>query len=117
MMAFAMQNDMMHKKMMWKMSMVQNTNCCLEKNEDNNWCNHSCCISWNSDFQNIILNNHNFEEKILKIKLISFIDIFAESSHFFENKILIRKTSPPNLDNKIKYYSYSDLVKIIKSNT
>ena len=110
MMSFAMQSNM-HKEMMWNMKM----HCCDDV--DSNNCEHSCYFSWNSDFKIITLNNTNFQKKILKIKIINFYDIFWKSSEFLENKNLINNTSPPNLQNKIKYYSYSDLVKIIKSNT
>ena len=103
MMSFAMQNDI-HQNMMWEMDM------------DLNNCIHSCCISWDLDFQIIILNNNNFQKKILKIKSVNFYDIFWKSSQFLNNKNLINNTSPPNLESKIKNYSYSDLVKIIKSN-
>jgi len=74
-----------------------------------------CCISLDSDSEIVILNN-TFQKKILKIKLINFIDIFQVSSKFLENKNLIKNTSPPNLEKKIKNYSYSELIKIIKSN-
>lgn len=110
MMTFAMQNNMM-----WEMQMMKNTDC-WGKYEKNNWCNKSCCISWKLNFQKNIFNN-NHTEKILKIKQISFINFFVKSSNFLENKKLVKNTSPPNIENKIKYYSYSDLVKIIKSNT
>ncbi|MFK7780486.1 MAG: hypothetical protein QM490_05130 [Candidatus Gracilibacteria bacterium] len=36
---------------------------------------------------------------------------------FLENKNLIKKNSPPYLKRNIKNYSYSKLIKIIKSNT
>jgi len=74
-----------------------------------------CCISIDSDFEIFILNN-NFKEKVLKIKLINLIDIFQISSKFLENKNLIKNNPPPNFQKKIKNYSYSDLIKVIKSN-
>jgi len=103
MMAFAMHSNMW-KQMMMKMN-------CAEKKD----CHSSC---YKAVIKNkLISSNNNFSIKIIKIKLFSFIDIFSNSSYFLENKNLIRNTSPPpNLNKKIKYYSYSDLIKIIKSN-
>ena len=111
MMAFAMQSDI-HKEIMWNMQMH-----CWDNISFNN-CDHFCHFSWNVDFKIFTLNNTNFQKKVLQMSIISFYDIFWKSSEFLENKNLINNTSPPpNLQNKIKYYSYSDLVKIIKSNT
>ena len=63
-------------------------------------------------------SNSSFQKKIIKIKIFSFVNILENnSSKFLENKNLIKNTSPPNLQKSIKYYSYSDLIKIIKSNT
>ncbi len=109
MMSFAMQTEM-HKQMMWKMKM----DCCDDLEKDN-WCN-DCCILADTDLNSNNINLSNYK-KILKIKLISFVDIFSTSSNFLENKNLIKNTSPPNYKQKIKFYSYSDLIKIIKSNT
>ena len=106
MMAFAMQNNMWAK--MWMMQM----NC---KHSETNSCKKSC-HSLDIKVKSTFINSNN-DEKVLKIKLTSLIDIFSVSSKFLENKNLIKNTSPPNLNKKIKYYSYSDLVKIIKSNT
>lgn len=99
------------RQMMLNMDM----NCCYDIDLNN--CNHFCCVSWDSDFQVITLNNNNFQKKILKIKITNFYDIFWKSTEFLENKNLLNKTSPPNFKSNIKNYSYSDLVKIIKSNT
>jgi len=108
MMAFAMQNNM-HSQMMWEMQ-------CCDKSDEWKKCSNECCYS--SDIKiNPIISNSNNDKKILKTKLISFINIFEKSSKFLENKNLIKTNSPPNIENKIKFYSYSDLVKIIKSNT
>ncbi|MDQ7022425.1 MAG: hypothetical protein Q9M97_02665 [Candidatus Gracilibacteria bacterium] len=95
------------KKCEWKKWIV------CEKEKDNS--DNSCCISVGDNLKIINLNNNNFDIKILKIRLFSLIDIFSESSRFLENKNLIKKTSPPNYKNKIKNYSYSDLIKITKS--
>jgi hypothetical protein len=88
---------------------------CCNNSENKKSCETQCCDSSDIDSN---LNNINFNnsKKILKTKLTSFINIFNISSKFLENKNLIKNTSPPNIENKIKYYSYSDLVKIIKSN-
>jgi hypothetical protein len=109
MMSFAMQTKM-HNKMMLEMKMK-----CCDYSKENN-CNDSCCISSVTDLWINLINLDN-SKKILKVKLISFINIFDFSSKFLENKNLLKTNSPPFLDKKIKYYSYSDLVKIIKSNT
>ncbi len=94
---------------------VKKINCCKEKKS--NPCKKNCCIK-NIIEKNINPSNINLKEKILKIKIFSFIDIFSISKYFIENKNLIKNSSPPpNLEKKIKYYSYRDLVKIIKSNT
>jgi hypothetical protein len=87
---------------------------CCEHSKQNN-CDDSCCYSSDIEISPNSVNSNN-SKKILKTKLISFINIFETSSKFLENKKLIKNTSPPNLNKKIKYYSYSDLVKIIKSN-
>lgn len=104
MMAFAVQNDI-HDEMMEKMNMD-----CHEKTSET-----ECCESTKLEISPNYIKSDT-EVKILKIKLISFVDIFNKSSNFFKNKNLIKNTSPPNIENKIKHYSYSDLVKIIKSN-
>jgi len=108
MMAFAMQNKM-HSKMMWMMEMK-----CVHS--DWKKCHETC---HKAELKNIIVSsNINLNKKIIKTKIFSFIDIFSNtSSKFLENIKLIKNTSPPNLQKEIKYYSYSDLVKIIKSNT
>jgi len=107
MMAFAMDDNMSGK--MWIMQM----NC---EHSTSDSCKKSCHSS-EVKIKSTFLNS-NWWKKILKIKLISFIDIFSNnSSKFLENKNLIKNTSPPYLEKEIKYYSYSDLVKIIKSNT
>jgi hypothetical protein len=86
---------------------------CCEHSEQNN-CGDFCCSSADTDIDLNLNNiNHNNTKKILKFKLNSFINI---SSKFLRNRNLIKNTSPPNLENKTKYYSYSDLIKIIKSN-
>ena len=108
MMSFAIQN-WMHNKVMWDMQ-------CCDKSDEWKKCNAKCCYSSNIEINPILLNSSN-DKIILKIKLISFINIFYSSSKFLENKNLIKTNSPPNIENKIKFYSYSDLVKIIKSNT
>jgi len=103
MMAFAMHSDMW-KQMMMKMDCDKGGKC------------HSSCHK--VVIKDVIVSsNTSFSTKIIKIKLFSFVDIFSVSSKFLENKNLIKNTSPPNLNKKVKYYSYSDLVKIIKSNT
>ena len=103
---FAMQNNMWAK--MWMMKMQ----CCKDHKKKK-----SCCFLSKVNIK-IVFSNTTFSSKIIKIKLFSFVDIFLNSNKFLENKNLIKNTSPPpNLNKKIKYYSYSDLVKIIKSNT
>ena len=105
MMAFAMQS-WMDSKMMQKMN-----------------CNHSkkdCKkICHNSDLKIKLttFSNNNFSKKIVKVKIFSFVDISENYSKILENKNLIKNTSPPNIKRKIKYFSYLNLVKIIKSNT
>ena len=105
MMSFAMQS-WMHGKMMQKMN-------CNHSNKD---CKKTC---HNSDLKIKLtsFSNTSFSKKIIKKKFFSFIDISENYSKILENKNLIKNTSPPNIENKIKFYSYSDLVKIIKSNT
>ena len=109
MMAFAMQTEI-HKEMMWEMKM----DCCEHNNEES--CSDSCCFSSDKELISIFSNSNQYK-KILKVKIISFINIFDFSSKFLENKNLLKTNSPPNIIQKVKYYSYSDLIKIIKSNT
>jgi len=85
--------------------------CCEENN-----CNNECCFT--SDLEKkIYFSNISTSKKILKIKIVGFVDIFSVKTSILENKNLVKKTSPPNIEQKIKLYSYSDLIKIIKSNT
>jgi hypothetical protein len=88
---------------------------CCNHSKSKKSCDTQCCDSSDIEISPIFINSNN-SKKVLKTKLIGFINIFNVSSKFLENKNLIKNTSPPNIENKIKYYSYSDLVKIIKSN-
>ena len=105
MMAFAMQSWMQNK-------MIQKMNC----NHSNKDCKQIC---HNSDLKIKLtsFSNTSFSKKIIKIKIFSFVDISENYSEILENKNLVKNTSPPFMEKEIKNYSYSDLVKIIKSNT
>ncbi len=106
MMAFAMQKNMDSK--MWIMQMHCN-------HLDSDTCKKACHYS---DLKiKLPFSNSNFSKKVLKIKVSNFIAIIPISSYFLENKKLIKNISPPNLKRKIKFFSYSNLIKIIKSNT
>ena len=91
MMAFAMQ-DWMKMQMVWEISMD-----CCDSNKDKN--EKECCFTTDVESN---LNNLNNSNKTLKIKLIGFIDIISLSSHFLENKKLIK--------------NYTSLTGIIKNN-
>ncbi len=107
MMSFVMQTNE-HKQMIDNIKI----DCC-----DWNKCYKECCFLYVLDIDTNLLQNNNFFKKLLKIKLFSFVDIFWKSSYFLENNNLIKLNSPPYIIKKVKYYSYSDLIKIIKSNT
>ena len=85
--------------------------------EDKELYNHECCYEsgWISSIS--IWSNIREENKKIKIKIKSFIDIFSFSLKLYENKNLTKITSPPNQVRKVRNYSYTDLTKIIKSNT
>ena len=72
---------------------------------DSKSCKKSC---HSSDLKiKLSLLNSNFQKRIIKEKVFSFVNIFSNnSSNFLENKNLIKNTSPPNIENKIKYYFY-----------
>ena len=91
MMAFAMQ-DWMKMQMVWEISMD-----CCDSNKDKT--EKECCFTTELESN---LNNLNNSNKTLKIKLIGFIDIISLSSHFLENKKLIK--------------NYTSLTGIIKNN-
>lgn len=116
MMSFAMQKMDMKVEMI---VMENNKNSSLYCNESNSneHCNHDCCYesAWlsNMPLSNIIREN----SKKLKIKINNLVDIFTFSLKSFDNKNLVKITSPPNKARKIKNYSYIELIKIIKSNT
>jgi hypothetical protein len=84
---------------------------CHDKSSDT-----ECCESSSLEIIPHFINSSN-QNKILKIKLISFIDIFNVSSKFLENRKLIKNTSPPDynfLKKDIK--NYTSLTGIIKNN-
>jgi hypothetical protein len=110
MMSFAIKNNIQsnHK---WNMKMH-----CMWNIKYGKWWKHTCPLLKKIDFFSISLNT-NYSSKILKIKVLSFINIFSDNKYLLENKNLIKNTSPPNEEEKQKYYSYIDLIKIIKSNT
>lgn len=111
-MSFAMQDNNMVSEMGmnqidycesdWKTDKIPNSNCCYESD---------------SAVLTSALNNFQNDNKAIKIKVNKCLDIFTFSINAFENKKLIKNTSPPFIEKKIKYYSYKDLIKIIKSNT
>ena len=111
MMSFAMQDTSMKMEM-------QDMSWCWDNNEESkSFCNHECCYDSKWVSQVNLLNTTRENNKKLKIKVKSILDIFSFSIKSFENRKLIQITSPPNLLRDIKNYSYKDLTKIIKSNT
>ena len=107
MMSFAMSNS----SMMW---MSDTMNCMDAENND-----MKICCSSTSNFIKYSSINVNNIKTISKYKVFSFnnIDFLWVNLFSFENSNLIKKTSPPLLERKISNYSYTTLVKIIKSNT
>lgn len=89
--------------------------CCVNYNNETK-CSDLCCIEQYIDYS-ISLMNNSFSKKELKINIDKKIDFKNEIFFSFNNKSLIKKTSPPILKRKINNYSYISLVKIIKSNT
>ena len=117
-MSFAMQNmDMSDMEMEMSMNDNMKKDCCSGNEESKQDCNHECCYesAWLTEVS--ILNSTREENKKIKIKIKSLIDIFSLSLKLHENKKLTKITSPPNKIRKVKNYSYIDLTKIIKSNT
>lgn len=110
MMSFAMQDMSMKMK---------NTNIswCCDNKETKDPCNHECCYESWWLYQVITLNTTREENKKIKVKIKSFIDIYVFSLKLYKNKRLTKIISPPYLWRDIKNYSYKDLTKIIKSNT
>jgi hypothetical protein len=109
MMTFAVDNNL-------KVEMTDSQLCC---DYDDWWdkCLDTCCAESNIDHW-ISLINTTVSKKILKVVFNkSNIDIFSTSWYSISNKSLINKVSPPYFDREISNYSYSNLVKIIKSNT
>lgn len=116
MISFAMQ-EMGDMKMEMSMNDSMKKDCCSWNEDTKQDCNHECCYeSWNIQ-EKSILSSSREENKKIKIKIKSFIDIFSFSLKSFEDKKLTKITSPPDKERKVKNYSYKDLTKIIKSNT
>ena len=116
MMSFAMQKDMNIEMKMdeWAMS-----GCCDDDSDEGSQeCSHECCVS-QADFLPKFVGNQWSRETNKKIKIYLWvgIDIFSLPFHIFENIKLVKITSPPYWGRDIKNYTYSDLTKIIKSNT
>lgn len=115
MMSFAMQ-DMSDMKM-WIDVNMENDCCSEDENFSEIPCKHDCCYEskWLLELSVVTTTREN--DKKVKIKIKSLIDIFSFPLKLHENKSLTKITSPPNRIRKIKNYSYSNLIKIIKSNT
>jgi len=93
------------------MSSEMNMDCC---NSDKDKTEEDCCFTADVELN---LNNLNNSNKTLKIKLIGFIDVISFSSHFLENKKLIKNTSPPyDYLFREKLKNYTSLTGIIKNN-
>jgi len=118
MITFAIQENLNHEIKNHNNSSNFQTNCCDNKvlEQDNSDCNHECCFKSKWFIVSSVSNISNWNNKIQKINFINFIDIYAISLNSFSNKNLVKKTSPPLFNRKIKNYSYSNLIKIIKSN-
>ena len=115
MMSFAMEN-----MSGMEMNMDENISkdCWSEsKNFSENPCNHDCCYKSKSLSEASVINFIREDNKKVKVKIKSLIDIFSFSLKLHENKQLTKITYPPNKVEKIKNYSYINLIKIIKSNT
>ena len=112
-MTFAMKN--MHSKIEKTNSIKEKNKCCLNLKK-HKICKKFCCNLSNEN-KIFSFSSNNFSKKIVKVKIFSFVDISENYSKILENKNLIKNTSPPNIKRKIKYFSYLNLVKIIKSNT
>jgi len=89
---------------------------------------HSNCLAKNTNWKKECNNNYvnidrnlNFYQYFTQISFkntpFTFSNIFNINIWEFKNKNLYKIHSPPNYKRKIKFYSYSHLVKIIKSNT
>jgi len=105
-------NSMMSFAMDKNMQNMQNNDCCLSS--DDSWCLELCC--WlDSEVKNLnTYSNNILNKKIFKM----WKNFFPKKENFiFKNKKFSKNISPPNFDRNIKYYWYSDLVRIIKSNT
>lgn len=86
------------------------------KNDSTPQCSDSCCSEQNIDhWASTVVRT---EEKVLKIWIGDIIlDSCIFSVEWFTNKYFSFTASPPIFERKIKNYSYSGLIKIIKSNT
>lgn len=95
------------------------TDCCKEEfiENYNNNCRESCCFSAiNFSYYSLVTNNSNNPIKKLKSKTNLFISLLIFDPDFSE--ILISKDYIyPDYKKYSKFYSYKDLVKIVKSNT
>lgn len=114
MVTFAMQENFTSHMNLIEAECCVDTDLGTEQNQSD--CDHECCFEskW-FIFQNVInLSNSNL--KIEKTKIKNYVDIFDLSNIRIENKNLVNKTSPPIFCRELKNYSYSSLIKIIKSN-
>ena len=108
MMAFAMSQNISHGLSNHK---IKYSNCSNKNTNSKKECNNIVNIDKN-------LNSYKeFKFLSIKITLFTFSSIFTVNFSEFKNKNLYKIHSPPNYKRKIKFYSYSNLVKIIKSNT
>lgn len=78
------------------------------------WCNHECCYESTKLYKLVVLNNIREEGKKVNIKIKNLVSIHKPSLELYIN--INKSSSPPELTRKLIYYSYKDLIKIVKSN-
>lgn len=104
-----------HKEMETNMHHTNIEDCFWEQDTDTKDCNHECCYTSNKW---VNINFYQIKrEKKEKNKYKNYLIISIVFTKKVENKNLIKITSPPYYKRKVKNYSYSQLIKIIKSNT